>query len=80
VTDRPLVLTEQTAAKAVLLVDEGRIVVRNDWLVDVLGDSGTFHRCVATFSGWRCTCPSRTRCSHSIAASIAVYEQKVLRS
>jgi hypothetical protein len=68
-------ISPDVAEKALRLFDEHRVILRTPWAADVVGDAGVY-RVIATTSGLRCDCPSKVRCSHTYAASIAFAERE----
>jgi uncharacterized Zn finger protein len=66
---------EDAASKARRYLLEGRLVVelvRADEVAAVVRGDGAQHRVTFFRNRWRCTCPSRGRCSHQLAVGLVV--------
>lgn len=73
-------MRETAQVKAVRLVGSGRVTVRRiepDLIVAVVrGDSAREYGVSWAPSGWACTCPALSRCSHVRAVMLVVLEPK----
>jgi hypothetical protein len=70
-----LTLSDAVGEKASDIFEQHRVILRQPWAADVLGDSG-WHRVIFTYSGWRCSCKARVSCSHGAAAALAYAESQ----